>query len=139
MIDSQSSDTSKRRKCWHFTLWQPSIYWLVKDHDRKNKKFVFINNKRAKNSREFRKSKHAKTAKKQKKKEKEKRKKREYFMSLKPKQTNWIVQEFRPLPFQIKYDFDTVAAPRSGQGVPRNTLTWKKKIYIYNNLKIFIC
>ena len=78
MIDSQSSGTSKRRKCWHFTLWQPSIYWLVEDHDRKNKKFVFINNKRAKNSREFRKSKNAKTAKKQKKKkEKERKKERE--------------------------------------------------------------
>ena len=23
-----------------------------------------------------------------------------------------------------------VATPRSGQGVPRNTLTWKKKLYI---------
>ena len=42
MVDSQSFGTSKRRRCWHFTLWQPSIYWLVEGHDRKNKKLVFI-------------------------------------------------------------------------------------------------
>ena len=42
MVDSQSFGTSKRRRCWHFTLWQPSIYWLVESHDRKNKKLVFI-------------------------------------------------------------------------------------------------
>ena len=76
MVDNQSTGTSKRRKCWHFTLWQPSIYWLVEDHDRKNKKFIFINNKREKNSRDFRKSKNAKTAKMQKKK-KERKKERE--------------------------------------------------------------
>ena len=76
MVNSQSSCTNKRRKCWHFTLWQPSIYWLVEDHDRKNKKFVFINNKQAKNSKDYRKSKNAKTAKMQKKK-KERKKERE--------------------------------------------------------------
>ena len=67
MVDGQSFGTSKRRRCWHFTLWQPSIYWLVEGHDRKNKKFIFINNKRAKNSRDLRKSKNAKTTKMQKK------------------------------------------------------------------------
>ena len=76
MVDSQSFGTSKRRRCWHFTLWQPSIYWLVESHDRKNKKLVFIISKRAKNSRDFKKSKNAKTAKTQKKK-KERKKERE--------------------------------------------------------------
>ena len=32
-----------------------------------------------------------------------------------------------------------VATPRWSQGVPRNTLTWKKKKIIYNNLNFFIC
>ena len=77
MVDSPSSGTSKRRKCWHFILWQPSIYWLVEDYDRKNKKFIFINNKRAKNSRDFRKSKNAKMAKMQKKKERKKEREKE--------------------------------------------------------------
>ena len=55
MVDNQSFSRIKRRKGWHLTLWQPSIYWLVEDHDRKNKNFVFIIGKRAKNSRDLRK------------------------------------------------------------------------------------
>ena len=55
MVDNQSSSRIKRKKGWHLTLWQPSITWLVEDHDRKNKNFVFIIGKRAKNSRDFRK------------------------------------------------------------------------------------
>ena len=76
MVDNQSTSTSKRRKCWHFTLWQPSIYWLVKDHDRKNKKFVFIISKRAKNSR-LQKEQKCKTAKKKKREREREREKEE--------------------------------------------------------------
>ena len=79
MVDNQSTGTSKRRKCWHFTLWQPSIYWLVEDHDRKNKKFVFISNKRAKNSRlqKEQKCKNGKNAEKKKRKERKKDREKE--------------------------------------------------------------
>ena len=31
-----------------------------------------------------------------------------------------------------------VATPRSGQGVRRNTLTWKKKLYIIIKKKLFV-
>ena len=48
----------------------------MEDYDRKNKKFIFINNKRAKNSRDLRKNKNAKTAKMQKKKKKERKRER---------------------------------------------------------------
>ena len=54
----------------------------MKDHDRKNKKFVFIINKRAKNSRDFRKSKNAKTATKKKKKREREREKEEKEMEM---------------------------------------------------------
>ena len=73
MVDSQSFGTSKskRRRCWHFTLWQPSIYWLVEDHDRKNKKLVFIISK---GQRIAETSERAKMQKRQKRKKKKERK-----------------------------------------------------------------
>ena len=54
----------------------------MEDYDRKNKKFIFINNKRAKNSRDLRKSKNAKTATKKKKKREREREKEEKEMEM---------------------------------------------------------
>ena len=77
MVDSQSFGTSKRRRCWHFTLWQPSIYWLVEGHDRKNKKLVFIISKGQRIAETSERAKMQKRQKRRKKKKKERKREKE--------------------------------------------------------------
>ena len=77
MVDSQSFGTSKKRRCWHFTLWQPSIYWLVEGHDRKNKKLVFIISKGQRIAETSERAKMQKRQKRRKKKTRKKERERE--------------------------------------------------------------
>ena len=60
-----------------------------------------------------------------------------FYIPTVPQTTRYLFYKFTLIRRALA-PLHSVATPRSGQGVPRNTLTWKKK-FIYNNWKFFFC